>query len=127
MQWDGTKNAGFSTASKTWLPVAKNYTECNVELQKSQSTSFLKNFVKLSELRKNPTMKYGGLQIVAIDKDIMVYKREIAGVSSADVIAVVLNLGVSEKILDLNAHLSNLPSTMTMDIVSIHAKTLKSG
>lgn len=34
-QWDTTKNAGFSTAYKTWLPVADGYKTVNVKSQKT--------------------------------------------------------------------------------------------
>lgn len=127
MQWDGTKNAGFSTASKTWLPVAKNYTECNVELEKWQAQSFLKNFRALIKLRENPTLKYGALQLVAVDDEVLAYKREIEGDTTSDVIIVVLNLGTSNKIVDLNAHFGNLPRKMKVSVASTHSKNLKPG
>uniref|UniRef100_A0A182MLT9 alpha-glucosidase n=1 Tax=Anopheles culicifacies TaxID=139723 RepID=A0A182MLT9_9DIPT len=34
-QWDSTKNAGFSTADHTWLPISPNYTQVNVKQQSS--------------------------------------------------------------------------------------------
>lgn len=35
-QWNTTKNAGFSTANKTWLPVSKKYLETNLALQQAE-------------------------------------------------------------------------------------------
>lgn len=128
MQWDSTKNAGFSSADKTWLPVAENFTENNVELQKSQKRSFLKNFRLLTTLRQNPTMKYGTLQLVPIDNDVLAYKRELEnGQKDADIIVVVLNLEGWEKTIDLNHHFQNLPKSMKAAIVSIHAEALNPG
>lgn len=127
MQWDSSKNAGFSEAEETWLPLAKNYTDCNVELQEKVDRSILKNFRELTELRENPTMKYGELQIVAIDEEIMAYKREIEGDPAADVVVVVLNLVDIHKTVNLQNHLTNLPEEMQISIVSIHSKTLKTG
>ena len=34
MQWSENKNAGFTSAAKAWLPVAKNFKTVNVEVQK---------------------------------------------------------------------------------------------
>ncbi|XP_031624579.1 probable maltase [Contarinia nasturtii] len=127
MQWDNTKNAGFSDAETTWLPVAENFTECNVKLEKSQPQSFLKNFRRLITLRENPTIKYGTLQLAAIDEEVLAYKREIEGDPKADIIVMVLNLGTSNKTVDLKAHFSNLPKNMRVSIVSIHSKTIKPG
>lgn len=128
MQWDSSKNSGFSSAATTWLPLADNYTTNNVELQKSQKRSFLKNFRLLTTLRQNPTMKYGTLQLVAIDNDVLAYKRELVdGQTDADIIVVVLNLEGWEKTIDLNHHFQNLPKSMKAAIVSIHAEALNPG
>ena len=64
LHWDSSHNAGFSTGPKTWLPLAKNYTSNNIELQKTQPQSHLKVFKSLLELREHPTMRYGQLSTV---------------------------------------------------------------
>lgn len=52
MQWDGTKNAGFSSADKTWLPVHWNYRDVNAEMQSKDETSLLNTVRNLLKLRK---------------------------------------------------------------------------
>ncbi len=39
--WDDSKNAGFSKANSTWLPVAET---ANVKVQEEAANSLLKNF-----------------------------------------------------------------------------------
>lgn len=126
-QWDDSDFAGFTTGSSTWLPVADNFTECNVKLQLNAERSHLKNVIELGKLRRNPTMKYGELEIAAVDEDVLIYKRQIAGDDKADVITVVLNLGTTDKVVDLSAHFNALPGEMTVPVVSIHSTTIKPG
>ncbi|MEZ4810058.1 MAG: alpha-glucosidase [Allomuricauda sp.] len=59
MQWDDSKNAGFSTA-EPWLPVNENHVELNVEAQDSDENSVLNHFRKMTALRKqHPILVYG--------------------------------------------------------------------
>lgn len=120
-QWDGTKNAGFSTADKTWLPMALNYTDCNVELETSQERSHLKVFRSLVALRRTETFKYGGLQVEAFDDDILAYKREIEDQSDSGIFIVVLNFGESTKNIDLTSRFDGLSDRMLVVISSVHS------
>ena len=52
MQWDESKNAGFSTADKTWLPVNPNYKDINVKSALENPDSIFYTYQKLVELRK---------------------------------------------------------------------------
>ena len=52
MQWDESKNAGFSTSDKTWLPVNPNYKDINVKSALENSDSIFYTYQKLVELRK---------------------------------------------------------------------------
>ena len=52
MQWDESKNAGFSTSDKTWLPVNPNYKDINVESALANPESIFYTYQKLVELRK---------------------------------------------------------------------------
>lgn len=53
MQWDASKNAGFSNADKTWLAVNPNYKEINVEKALADKDSIYYTYKKLVDLRKN--------------------------------------------------------------------------
>jgi alpha-glucosidase len=53
MQWDSSKNAGFSKADKTWLPIPPSYKERNVELEKNDPNSLLNWYKQLLALRKS--------------------------------------------------------------------------
>ena len=49
MQWSGSgKNAGFSEADKTWLPVNKNYVDVNVETENADPKSHLSVYKEVS-------------------------------------------------------------------------------
>lgn len=40
--WDNTVSAGFSTSTNTWLPVADDYPQINLRLQKEAARSHYK-------------------------------------------------------------------------------------
>ena len=40
MQWSTEMHAGFSTANHTWLPVAEDYVEWNVQVSDKPSSMF---------------------------------------------------------------------------------------
>jgi len=53
MQWDTTRNAGFSTAEKTWLPVPPGYRLRNVAVEGKDPASILNFYKKLIILRRS--------------------------------------------------------------------------
>jgi len=50
MQWDNSSNAGFTTNTTSWLPVAENYTTYNVEVESSNSSSMLSLYKRVVKL-----------------------------------------------------------------------------
>jgi alpha-glucosidase len=78
MQWDAGKNAAFSTAAKTWLPVANDYKTVNVKVEESEKASLL-NWYKflIAERRKNPALRDGGLTMLNTDNtNVLTYVRK---------------------------------------------------
>jgi alpha-glucosidase len=60
MQWDGSKNAGFSTAAKTWLWMPPSASTHNVAVEKKDPNSILSFYKKLIALRRtNPAVREG--------------------------------------------------------------------
>lgn len=116
MQWDNTTNAGFSSANKTWLPLATSYKQVNVALQRAKVGSHLNVFQKLGELRKKSTMKYGTLQTQVLNNNVLAYKRQING--EADVVVIVLNFGSTSKIVDISIAIDGLPNQMETYVAS---------
>lgn len=126
-QWDGSQNAGFSTSSKTWLPLDNNYTISNVELQNKYDRSHLKVFRQLINLRQNPTLKYGGFEIKAVDDQMLVYKRQINDKPDADIFVIALNFDKKSKRVDLNQHFKKIPQEFEVLISSIHSNSTVNG
>lgn len=85
MQWDDTKNAGF-TASEPWLKVNENYTRINVQECMTDSDSILHYYRSLIRLRRDScwsdVIVYGDYQpYFEEDPDIFAYQREKDGKS----------------------------------------------
>ena len=60
MQWDDTKNAGFSSADQTWIKVNANYPQINVKQSEGDPDSVLQYYRKMIALRKStPAFVYG--------------------------------------------------------------------
>jgi glycosidase len=80
MQWDTTKNAGFSTATKTWLPVNDSYRSVNVASEEKNDSSLLSFIKKVMALRnKMPVFSRGDLTLINenLPAGILAYKRKL--------------------------------------------------
>ena len=80
MQWDKSKNAGFSDSDRVWLMVNQNYKEINVDDQLKDSKSVLSFYKKLINLRNksiySEVLINGVFNPFNIDNDyIIAYKR----------------------------------------------------
>jgi alpha-glucosidase len=77
LQWTPGKNAGFSTAAATWLPVSDNYKTCNVETESKDPASFLSLYRELGKLRNTlRSLGAGTFKIIDTgDSDVLGYER----------------------------------------------------
>lgn len=77
MQWDDTKNAGFS-AGIPWLSVNPNYIHINVKAELENPDSVFYIYQKLISLRKTYDVFYDGKfsLLYPEDEDLFVYMRE---------------------------------------------------
>jgi alpha-glucosidase len=67
MQWNADTDAGFSVASKTWVPVAPDYKTVNVSAESKDRNSLLNYYKKLIRLRKRNVQLRDG-DYIAIDE-----------------------------------------------------------
>ena len=77
MQWDGTKNAGF-TAGHPWLPLHPDWRQRNVKFQVGDKKSLLNFYKALIALRRTePVLVKGDFRIIKnMPKDVMGYQRK---------------------------------------------------
>ena len=81
MQWDNTKNAGFSIGNP-WLKVTSNYQSINVSAEEKNQNGCLNYFKKLTTLRNNnkDIWVYGAYTLLDEDNpDVFAYTRESNG------------------------------------------------
>ena len=98
MQWDASKNAGFSNETP-WLPVHKNHTTVNVLNQENDQNSVLKHFRKMVALRNdNLLLVYGNYEIIQEEHPtIYAYSRTLEDQK----MTVLLNFSESESSISL--------------------------
>ena len=101
MQWDDSNNAGFSTASVTWLPVAADYSTKNVKAEEGDPNSLLNWHKQLIAMRKkDPTLRDG--KMVMLDEDnpsVLSYVR--VGVAGQPAVLVALNCTAEPRTITL--------------------------
>ena len=102
MQWSDTKDAGFSTAATTWLPVAPDYSTVNVKTERAEPSSLLNWHEHLIAMRNNDPTLRDGKQIM-LDKNnpsVLSYVRE--GVGGNPAVVVALNFTAKTQTVTLN-------------------------
>ena len=79
MQWDGSPNAGFTTASATpWLPVPPSYKTVNVAIESREDDSLLSWYQQLIRLRReNTALRDGTLTMLNVnDNNVLSWLRK---------------------------------------------------
>jgi alpha-glucosidase len=95
MQWDASKNAGFSSAEKTWLAVNPNYETVNVESEDKDENSLLNTIRALLKIRnEHAALQDGSLELMdGLPKGVLGYCRK----SGEEEIVIFLNFSESAK------------------------------
>lgn len=75
MQWDTGAEAGFTTHTP-WLPVADDFQQHNVAVERADDRSLLNLYRRLIRLRhEQPALIDGRYTLVSADDDVLVYSR----------------------------------------------------
>ena len=78
MQWDGSRNAGFTTGDP-WLPIG-DFGHLSVAAQRDDPASLFSLYRRMSWLRKSsPALRHGSYRTVPAPKGVFAYAREADG------------------------------------------------
>jgi alpha-glucosidase len=121
MQWDDTKNAGFSTAQTTWLPVAADYITKNVKAEQSNPDSLLNWHRKLIAMRRtDPTLREGDtIMLDTTNRSVLSYIRK--GSDDHPSILVVLNFTGERKVISFDTRRDRLPGSEAQTLLASDA------
>ncbi|CAG9784089.1 unnamed protein product [Diatraea saccharalis] len=97
--WSNGKNAGFSTADQTWLPVAEGFEYLNVANQRSAVRSHYQVYRALTNLRIRAAFKYGRMESLALNNEVFAFKRW----HNDDAYVIVMNVGRTYQVVNLTA------------------------
>jgi alpha-glucosidase len=124
MQWDDGKDAGFSTAATTWLPVAPDYTTVNVKTEEGEPDSLLNWNKKLIAMRrKDPTLRDGKqVMIDETNPSVLSYVRK--GVGGKPAVVVALNFTSEPQTVSLDPKTAGV-SGKTVSTLITDAPSLK--
>ncbi len=90
MQWDTGRNAGFSSAAKTWLPIPPSYKTVNVQVESREPGSLLNWYKQLIALRiSNAALRDGqNIMVNTSDSNVLSYIRKNPGAGASVLIAI---------------------------------------
>ncbi|CAH1402759.1 unnamed protein product [Nezara viridula] len=116
MQWNKRRNAGFSRARKTWLPVNPNYYQLNVQNQQVDPSSHLRLYKRLAKVKKEFSDSIE-LETATYGDWVFAFKRT----NKNKVYYVVINLDNYEQSVPLSKLFKNVP-----DILHVHTTSINS-
>nr|XP_039256013.1 neutral and basic amino acid transport protein rBAT-like [Styela clava] len=126
MQWTSGDNAGFCKNCTSWLPINDNYMNgINVENQTSQSLSLLAMYKKLISLRSDIIFQRGYFCMLQTNTDVLVYVRELSGLTSMMILVNFGDTSVGE--INLASLYSNLPSSGQVELYTSDIDNFKVG
>ena len=120
-QWDSSRNAGFSNASATWLPVADNYKTVNLAAQQQATKSHYKFYKDVAAVKKTAAVQEGDLDSRALSTSVLIVTRLLPG---APGVVGVVNLSDQEQTVDLSP-LRLVPSQLQVVASGIDCKLEK--
>ncbi|XP_059622439.1 maltase A1-like [Phlebotomus argentipes] len=120
--WNANKNAGFSTADKTWLPVSPDYKQVNVEAQENSPVSHLKIFKKLTKMHQHErAFTEGKLRMKLVGADILAYERRVPGTKPSENFVVILNFSNNTRKINIHDMFPQMSETYKIEVVSLHS------
>ena len=100
MQWTSGRNAGFSSAEKTWLPVPPTAEKRNVETMSKDPNSVLNFYKQAMRLRRaSPALVDGDYTAIGDDPHVYAYRRR----TPRHTMIVALNMSNQPRTLKLSA------------------------
>lgn len=116
-QWNRERNAGFSTAEKTWLPVGPKYLDVNVENELKADISHLKIFKKLVVLHKQPEFRNGTYESSSdTSENVFSYVRSL---KNGDTYLIALNFGTKNVTIDMKSKFRHLQDDFRISVASL--------
>lgn len=122
MQWDASKQAGFSTADETWLPVNPNYTTINVEAALADPDSIFYTYQTLVALRKEQSwLVDADFELLETADKVFAYLRK----TLSETYLVVMNFSDQEQTFDCPFDVQEVLISNTDEAAALKNKTLQ--
>ncbi|EDW00815.1 maltase A3 [Drosophila grimshawi] len=119
-QWSASSDAGFSNASKTWLPIAPDYKLVNVDQERQQPQSHLNIYKQLMQLKKQTkTLQLGKTEVKALCGAVLGVKRYL---QHDFIYLTLMNIFDDVETVNLKQSFSDLPAQMKVVLVAGNSK-----
>jgi len=128
MQWDDTKNSGFSSGNRTWLPLNPNYINgVNVLNQTTgNGDSHLKVYKAIVNLRSRAVWKYGDYKSNATN-DAIVFTRTTTADIDPISFAVIANFANNTISINAQQMVNLIPPQAQVAITSVSGGSINVG